>query len=566
MRPRLSVVIAGGQADRLRTTLASVEAALAAWRDEAEIITAVQASTHTAAALATGLNVALLATGDLVGRGYFRTLLGVLDEADDAPLVVRPKATVTYGARPQIRIRHGLESDAFRTAGLLFAAPFAPPLAARRALLASLPDRPWDAAADWRWTAETLAMGVRHVAVTGALHVAWSPTLAAEPAPAEPHFLFTGEAMPLEVTGRIPAWTPPRLPFAGKADLFGGALGDPAAGFPPSPPASGRDEGEAWDKPAYAAAVGVLTGLGLLPAVTAVLPNYNYARHLADRLRQIDGQTLPVSEIVVLDDASSDDSLEVVRAVAPTLRAPVRLIVNAANSGSAFRQWERGAKAARGELVWIAEADDVAEPEFLAALAPAFDDPRTAMAQSQSRQLGPDGEVVWADYSPYLAEVGAERWGKSFSADGRAHIAATLTTMNTIPNASAVLFRREVLLAVLAEEAGALAGYRLAGDWLVYLGLLARGRFYFCDRVLNGHRVHPASVTQSALTPLDRVLEVGRMQAQARARSAPSPKAIDAATAYLQKQYDWFGLAAPGREHVYDHPSFGALRPPPPPT
>lgn len=314
-------------------------------------------------------------------------------------------------------------------------------------------------------------------------------------------------------------------------------------------------------RPARASALSALQALDAARSVSVVVPNYNYGRYIEDRLRQIDQQTYPVAEIIVLDDASTDDSTVRIGALLPTLATPARLIANAANSGSAFRQWEKGVRAATGELVWIAEADDSATLDFLAGLALAFDDTTVVMAQSQSRQIGAEGEVRYNNYEFYLFEVGAERWAQSYRTDGREQAASTLAVMNTIPNVSAVLFRRDALLAAMEASASTLETFRLAGDWLVYLEVLAKGNFAFAARALNDHRVHDASVTTSALTPLDRVLELGRMQKIARDRMAPPPEIVTAATAYLQKLYEYFGLAAGAVAHVYDHPAFAALAP-----
>ena len=79
-----------------------------------------------------------------------------------------------------------------------------------------------------------------------------------------------------------------------------------------------------------------------LPRVSVVVPNYNYARFLEARLRSITGQTLPVYEIIVLDDASADDSLDVLQSLRGGLAPEPRVVVNERNSGSVFRQWLRG--------------------------------------------------------------------------------------------------------------------------------------------------------------------------------------------------------------------------------
>ena len=96
-----------------------------------------------------------------------------------------------------------------------------------------------------------------------------------------------------------------------------------------------------------------------------MVPNYNYAQYLAGRLSSVFAQTHPVAEIVVLDDASTDNSAAVLHDTAANAGRSVRWLCNSGNSGSVFKQWRRAADLARSEWLWIAEADDQADPGFL---------------------------------------------------------------------------------------------------------------------------------------------------------------------------------------------------------
>ena len=52
--------------------------------------------------------------------------------------------------------------------------------------------------------------------------------------------------------------------------------------------------------------------------ISVVVPNYNYQRYLAERMESIFAQTVPVFEIIVLDDASDDDSVAVLERLRKT--------------------------------------------------------------------------------------------------------------------------------------------------------------------------------------------------------------------------------------------------------
>jgi hypothetical protein len=99
------------------------------------------------------------------------------------------------------------------------------------------------------------------------------------------------------------------------------------------------------------------------------------------------------------------------------------LIRNETNSGSNINQWLRGLERASGDLVWIAEADDISVPKFLERLLPAFEDEQTLFAFSDSAQI--DGKGM--------------RIGESYHPDARSFGQRFLTVQNLILNVSAVL-------------------------------------------------------------------------------------------------------------------------------
>jgi hypothetical protein len=82
--------------------------------------------------------------------------------------------------------------------------------------------------------------------------------------------------------------------------------------------------------------------------VSVVVPNYNYARYLPERLASVFGQTYPVREVIVLDDASGDGSLRVLDGLRNERGWEFEVLPNEVNSGSVFRQWQRGVERARG--------------------------------------------------------------------------------------------------------------------------------------------------------------------------------------------------------------------------
>lgn len=266
-----------------------------------------------------------------------------------------------------------------------------------------------------------------------------------------------------------------------------------------------------------------------LAQVSVAVLNYNYARYLPARLASVFEQTHPVSEILLLDDASSDSSLQVAADAAADAGREIRIIANAKNEG-VFAQWRRAAETASGEYIWLCEADDAADPTLLAALVAAARTENTLLAFADSSAVDEDGRPTMGSYKPYYFDAGATGLMEDGLWEGRDFAARFLSVRNLIPNVSAVLWRRAALLRAL-DEAPDLADWKLAGDWRLYLALLAgqAGQIAYVAAPLNIHRRHGGGVTQR-LDAKAHAAEIGRMQALA-AKALKLGKAAQAAQA-----------------------------------
>jgi glycosyltransferase involved in cell wall biosynthesis len=303
-----------------------------------------------------------------------------------------------------------------------------------------------------------------------------------------------------------------------------------------------------------------LSGVGPL-RVSVVVPNYNYAHLLSERMKSIAAQTHPLYEIILLDDASTDDSLIAAKSLMEALEVPNRIIANERNSGSVFRQWLRGVEAATGDYVWIAEADDSSTPEFLAEVMPAFADPHVVMSYCESKQMAPDGRILCDNYFEYVSDISPHKWRTAYVAEGAKEICDAFAVKNTIPNVSAVVFRRDVLLNVLGDHLEEISRFKIAGDWYTYTLLLERGKIAFSSRALNLHRRHEVSVTLSS-NHTRHLAEIVAMQDIVRRRVPAAAVAREQACKYAQTLYDRFGLATPSCPHYSNHPALEALAAP----
>lgn len=99
------------------------------------------------------------------------------------------------------------------------------------------------------------------------------------------------------------------------------------------------------------------------PFFSIVMPVYNVDRYIDETLECVVNQTYTSWELIVVDDASPDDSMEYVEAVAAN-DARIKIITNAQNKGAAESR-NIGMDAAQGQYIWFADADDIIDLDLL---------------------------------------------------------------------------------------------------------------------------------------------------------------------------------------------------------
>jgi glycosyltransferase involved in cell wall biosynthesis len=237
-------------------------------------------------------------------------------------------------------------------------------------------------------------------------------------------------------------------------------------------------------------------------------------------------------ELIFLDDCSSDDSVEVATRLLGRADVDWRIVRNETNSGSVFSQWKKGIELASGDFVWIAEADDESEPDFLRTVMRGLQIPGMVMSYCESQQIDAGGNRLAADYSAYVATVDSRHWRNHFASDGAQEVSQYLSIMNTIPNVSAVLFERTRLSEVMAHAFEDIRRFRVAGDWRLYVEVLRKGGVSFNPAALNRHRRHQQGVTLGERRA-QLIEEIRAMQHFVATQFSVSPERADQARAYL---------------------------------
>jgi glycosyltransferase involved in cell wall biosynthesis len=97
--------------------------------------------------------------------------------------------------------------------------------------------------------------------------------------------------------------------------------------------------------------------------VTVVLTNYNHSRYLRESLGSLFSQTRPADEYIIIDDASTDDSVAVIRELISRI-PQANLVQNPENIGCVAGM-NKGLSMAKGDIVFFAAADDLFYPALL---------------------------------------------------------------------------------------------------------------------------------------------------------------------------------------------------------
>jgi glycosyltransferase involved in cell wall biosynthesis len=281
-------------------------------------------------------------------------------------------------------------------------------------------------------------------------------------------------------------------------------------------------------------------------SVGAVVPNYNCARYLPERLASISAQTRRVQRLVFLDDASTDESCAVAKPLLAGMPWPVEFRRNPHNSGSVLRQWQEGVLLLDTDLAWIAEADDGADPTLVERLAGLLEnDAEASFAFCDSAAIGPDGQALGEDGKAYSAALGDHGLSRDGSFPTAEFLTRFLSPRNLVVSASAVLWRRSALAAALAAVRRETPLWQCAGDWRVYAEACgAPGRVHYIATPLSLHRRHATSVTGSA-APAKRFAEVVAMLTLLRRRVGASLERDRLMRSHLATLRQNWGLNAP---------------------
>lgn len=192
--------------------------------------------------------------------------------------------------------------------------------------------------------------------------------------------------------------------------------------------------------------------------VSVIIPNYNHAQYLNQRIDSVLNQTYQDFEVILLDDCSTDDSRDVIETYRNQPKVS-HIVYNKVNSGSTFKQWEKGVSLAKGDYIWIAESDDWADLSFLEEIMSSIQKNDSVLSFCRSFIVDSFGKTKWEQPNT----INKEAYKVSD------FLTEYLLYGNAIYNASMVVFRKDAIKNSVWSE---LSDYKYCGDWLFWARLI----------------------------------------------------------------------------------------------
>lgn len=218
------------------------------------------------------------------------------------------------------------------------------------------------------------------------------------------------------------------------------------------------------------------------PLVSVIIPNYNHAKYLEQRILSVLNQTYPNFEVIILDDKSSDNSEQIINRFRENQKVS-HIVINKENSGSTFIQWNKGFDLAKGELIWIAESDDYCEPNFLEKCVNEFkQDGGIAVVYTASQYVNEFNENL-PTYNPYKSP--------KYYYSGKEFIKSRMDFGCAIWNASSAVFKRDIALSIYKDY----QEFKACGDKLFWIYMAEKGDVVYVNEALNYFRQHENKVS-----------------------------------------------------------------------
>jgi glycosyltransferase involved in cell wall biosynthesis len=224
--------------------------------------------------------------------------------------------------------------------------------------------------------------------------------------------------------------------------------------------------------------------------VSVVVASYNHAEYLEQRMVSLINQTYEHIEILIIDDCSTDNSVEVLRKYQS--HPKVKLVIRDKNAGWVTVS-NQGVEMSSGEFLIFANCDDACDPQMIELLVNAMNEnPTAGISFCRSLMIDGEGRLIGNDF------LVRERAFK-IRCNGdvllkQKEMSRFLLHSCVIPNLSAALFRRECY----STAGGLTSSYKICSDWDLFFRIVKTYDVAYVAHPLNEFRQHRTTIRSSS--------------------------------------------------------------------
>ena len=224
--------------------------------------------------------------------------------------------------------------------------------------------------------------------------------------------------------------------------------------------------------------------------ISTFIANRNHGQYLKKAANSILGQTIPPFELLLLDDASTDDSAEVMEEIQKgyTGKTHIKIRLRAHHEGHIYL-YRKGILWSQGEFIHLMAADDEIRTDFYEKALPFFDDPHVAMVFAGLRYIDPDSRSFG---SPLLPPAEGVKDAKFWLLE--------LQKRGNFICGGCVLIRRSVQL----EVGSYTVDLPFSADFMNWIRVLSRGhKAAAIAEPMYGYRLHPFQMSSRGGAPAE---------------------------------------------------------------